>query len=180
MMVSFGCGMSALAYALSAATETAVHASRSLRGRAQVMFPDGWHLREALDLVIAYLLAVPIGLDREREDRSAGLRTFPLVALASCGFMQAGGASLMDNADATSRVIQGLTTGIGFIGAGAIIRQGGRVHGTATAAGLWVTGAIGCAVALHAYAVAIVLSLATIVTLSGLQLVKKDREPPAR
>ncbi|MCI0752488.1 MgtC/SapB family protein [Teichococcus vastitatis] len=147
------------------------------------MLPDDPQLAPALlqirDLVVAYVLALPIGWDREREDRSAGLRTFPLVALASCGFLQAAGVPADINADAVSRILQGLTTGIGFVGAGAIIRDRGRVHGTATAAGLWVTGAIGAAVALHAFAVAVMLSLATVLTLRGLQGLKPQRKDKA-
>jgi putative Mg2+ transporter-C (MgtC) family protein len=133
-------------------------------------------LGQIRDLAIAYLLALPIGWDREREDRSAGLRTFPLVALASCGFLQAAEPLLTGHPEAMARIMEGLITGIGFVGAGAIIRNGGRVHGTATAAGLWVTGAIGAAVALHAFTVAVVLSVATVATLRGLQFLKpRDR-----
>lgn len=126
--------------------------------------------------MIAYALAFPIGWDRERSARSAGIRTFPLVALASCGFLQAAAPLLAGQAGATARVMEGLITGIGFIGGGAIIRSGQKVHGTATAAGLWVTGAIGVATALHSYTVAVVLSAATILTLRGLQALKYDRD----
>ena len=73
------------------------------------------HLR---DLAIAYALAVPIGWNREREERSAGLRTFPLVAIASCGFLQPTEGLLEGHPDATARIVAGLMTGIGFIGGG--------------------------------------------------------------
>jgi putative Mg2+ transporter-C (MgtC) family protein len=100
----------------------------------------------AAALAFAYGLALPIGWDREREERSAGLRTFPLVALASCGFVQATESLIGTSPEAQARIIEGLITGIGFIGGGAIIKHGGAVQGTATAAGLWATGAIGAAV----------------------------------
>lgn len=64
-----------------------------------------------------------------------------------------------------TRVVEGLITGMGFIGGGAILRRENSVKGTATAASLWITGAIGVAVGLGSYDVAIMLSIATIVTL---------------
>ena len=125
-------------------------------------------------LAVAYVLALPIGWNREREERSAGLRTFPLVALASCGFIQAAETVLQGAPEATARVIEGLITGMGFIGGGAILRLKDSVRGTATAASLWSTGAIGTAVGLGAYDVAVVLSVVTFVTLKALTPLKRD------
>ena len=88
----------------------------------------------ALALLVAYLLAIPIGWNREREERSAGLRTFPLVAVAACGFIQAAETITADSPEAMARIIEGLITGMGFIGGGAILRQENSVKGTATAA----------------------------------------------
>ena len=120
------------------------------------------HLR---DLSIAYALARVIGWNREREARSAGLRTFPLVSIASCGFVQATEMSLGHDPEAVARVVSGIVTGIGFIGAGAIMKGGDEVRGTATAASIWATGAMGAAVALGSYHVAVALCLFTAVTL---------------
>ena len=125
-------------------------------------------------LGIAYVLAFPIGWDREQEERSAGLRTFPLVAVASCGFVQAAETVTAGNPEATARVVEGLITGMGFIGGGAILRLKDSVRGTATAASLWVTGAIGTAVGLGVYDVAVMLSVVTIVTLKALTPLKRD------
>lgn len=116
-------------------------------------------------LVFAYLLALPIGWDRERNERSAGLRTFPLVAIAACGFIQAAQTVTAGNAEATARVVEGLINGVGFIGGGAILVGKASTRGTATAASLWATGAIGAAVGLGAFDTAIVLSVATFATL---------------
>jgi putative Mg2+ transporter-C (MgtC) family protein len=127
----------------------------------------------AIALVIAYVLALPIGWDREREERSAGLRTFPLVAIASCGFVQAAETVLAGQPEATARVIEGLITGMGFIGGGAILRLKDSVRGTATAASLWATGAVGTAVGLGAYDIAALLSLATFITLKALTPLKR-------
>ncbi|WP_270934282.1 MgtC/SapB family protein [Falsiroseomonas oryzae] len=127
------------------------------------------HLR---DLAIAYALAFLIGWNREREDRSAGLRTFPLVAIAACGFIQATERMTAGEPEATARIVEGVITGMGFIGGGAILKQGGEVHGTATAAALWATGAIGVAVAVGAHDVAVVVCLFAVVTLYLLSRLK--------
>jgi putative Mg2+ transporter-C (MgtC) family protein len=127
----------------------------------------------AIALVVAYVLALPIGWDREREERSAGLRTFPLVAIASCGFVQAAETVLEGQPDATARVVEGLITGMGFIGGGAILRLKDSVRGTATAASLWATGAVGTAVGLGAYDIAALLSFVTFITLKALTPLKR-------
>ena len=129
-----------------------------------------------LVLAGAYALALPIGWDREKEARSAGLRTFPLVALASCGFIQATETLLVSSPEATARIVEGLITGIGFIGGGAILKQGSSVHGTATAASLWATGAIGTAVGLGSYDVAITIAAFTFLTLKLLPWLKRERQ----
>ncbi len=116
-------------------------------------------------LVVAYILALPIAWDRERNERSAGLRTFPLVAIAACGFIQAAETVTKENAEATARIVEGLINGVGFIGGGAILVGKASIRGTATAASLWATGAIGAAVGLGAYETAVVLSIATFATL---------------
>ena len=113
-------------------------------------------------LAVAYALAIPIGWNREREARSAGLRTFPLVAVAACGFIQASESMLAEHPEALARVLEGLITGMGFIGGGAILRHNESVKGTATAASLWITGAIGAAVGLGSYDVASLVTIATL------------------
>lgn len=110
-------------------------------------------------LAAAFVLALPIALERERATRSMGLRTFPLVALASCGYILLATHVGEDNAEAHSRVIQGLMTGIGFVGGGAIIKGDRGVQGTASAASIWTMGALGAAVAYDAFELAIPLSL---------------------
>jgi putative Mg2+ transporter-C (MgtC) family protein len=133
-----------------------------------VVLPEQRH-----PLPIAYILALPIAWNREREVRSAGLRTFPLVAVASCGFMLQG-MSVLDTTDAESRVMYGIITGIGFIGGGAILKDRGNVSGTATAASIWSTGAVGTAVAWQRYEIAVLLSLLNFLTLSIGGILKKN------
>ncbi len=115
-------------------------------------------------MIVAFGLAFPIGWDREARARSAGLRTFPLVAVASCGFMLTG-MYVLEGDNALARIIYGIVTGIGFIGGGAILKDKGSVRGTATAASIWSTGAIGVAVAWHRFEIAIVLTLLNLLTL---------------
>lgn len=125
-------------------------------------------------LLFAYALALPIGWDRERHERSAGLRTFPLVAIAACGFIQAAETVTAGNPEATARIVEGLINGVGFIGGGAILVGKASTRGTATAASLWATGAVGAAVGLGAYDTAIVLSIMTFATLRVMSNFKSD------
>ncbi|WP_409527827.1 MgtC/SapB family protein [Rhizobium sp.] len=122
-------------------------------------------LPHLIALLVAYFLALPIAWDREKNERSAGLRTFPLVAIAACGFIQAAETVTVGNAEATARIVEGIINGVGFIGGGAILIGKLGTRGTATAASIWATGAIGTAVGLGAYDTAIVLSIVTFATL---------------
>jgi len=148
-----------------------VHRSSSKDSNVIDVFSMGPH---ALAIGIAYLLAIPIGWDRERAERSAGLRTFPLVAIAACGFIEASQGITQGSPEASARIIEGIITGIGFIGGGAIIKHGTSVFGTATAASLWATGAVGVASGLGVYDVAVVISVMTFVTLRFLAPLKRE------
>jgi putative Mg2+ transporter-C (MgtC) family protein len=128
----------------------------------------------AAALAAAYALALFIGWHREKEERTAGLRTFPLVALASCGFIQATETMMTGSPESAARIVEGIITGIGFIGGGAILKQGDAVVGTATAASLWSTGAIGAAVGLGSYDVAVTIAIFTIATLYFLSAPKNN------
>ena len=124
-------------------------------------------------LGIAYLLALPVAFDREKASRSAGLRTFPLVAVAACGYTLVG-VSVLSSTDAEARVLQGLITGIGFIGGGAILKSGSNVTGTATAASIWNMGLIGIAVAFDRYEIAVLMSAINLLTLRFVRGFKID------
>ena len=118
-----------------------------------------------LYIVLAYALAFPIGWERGKNYNVAGLRTFPIVAMASCGYALAANDLPDFSSDAVSRVIQGLVAGIGFIGGGAIVKEAGTVQGVATAASIWNTGAIGIAVAYGNLDIAITLAVVNFLTL---------------
>jgi putative Mg2+ transporter-C (MgtC) family protein len=126
---------------------------------------------EVLRLAIAYTLALPVGWYREKEAHSVGVRTFPLVAMASCGYVLL--ATPLDPAG-RSRIIQGLVAGIGFIGGGAILKSEGNVHGTATAASIWTTGVLGAAVAEERYFLALTLAAVNLFTLRVLLRWKQE------
>ena len=126
-------------------------------------------------LGIAYLLAIPIAWNREKYSRSAGLRTFPIVAMSTCGYMLIG-MQVLETSDAEARVMYGIITGMGFIGGGAILKDGANVSGTATAASLWNTGAIGISVAYSRYEIALVLSLINFLILQFSRSFKRQEE----
>ncbi|MES2915491.1 MAG: MgtC/SapB family protein [Pseudomonadota bacterium] len=138
---------------------------------------NSWDTQAAIShlasLVVAYLLALPIGWNREQEERSAGLRTFPLVAMSACGFVMIAIEVIGPDSEQQSRIMDGLITGIGFIGGGAILKQGDRATGTATAASLWATGAIGAAVGYGQLDIAVILSVVTVLTLILLTPLRK-------
>jgi putative Mg2+ transporter-C (MgtC) family protein len=124
-------------------------------------------LRFILALVVSYVLVLPLGLERKRHAHAAfGLRVFPLVAIGACSYVFLGqmlfvGPDSNEQAD----VLQGLMVGIGFIGAGAILKESHDVHGLSTAASVWTTGAIGASVAYGRYALAVGLSLVNLFVL---------------
>jgi putative Mg2+ transporter-C (MgtC) family protein len=128
-----------------------------------------------LRIFVAYLLALPIGWQRERSSRALGLRTFPLVAVASCAYMLLALDIADGDANAEARVLSGLMTGIGFIGGGAILKRTSEeeIHGTSTAAGVWGTGAIGAAAAYGRWDLAAVVSLVTLATFRLLEPLKE-------
>ena len=131
--------------------------------------PELWQALQKIAFTFA--LTALIGWDREREAHSAGLRTFPIVGMASCSYILVLGPQ--PDVAAQSRVLQGLITGIGFVGGGAILKEGGNVRGTATAASVWSAGVIGASVAMGHYGVAVALALLNLFTLRALLPIKQ-------
>lgn len=127
---------------------------------------------------VAFVLALPLGWEREVAARTAGLRTFPLVALGACAYLLIGQQALGDSAEAQARILSGLLTGIGFIGGGAILKGEKDVRGIATAASLWNTGAIGAAAAYGRYELGLMLSLGNLLTLHLLRRALHRRQAP--
>lgn len=136
-------------------------------------------LEQVIRLLLAALLGAVIGFEREVHGRPAGFRTHLLVGLGSCLFVLASvhfyrayanfGGAVPFGVD-PGRVAAQVVTGIGFLGAGAIIRDKASVRGLTTAACLWVTAALGVACGIGMYAVALV---ATLISMLSLLLLKK-------
>lgn len=139
-----------------------------------MMLNDHPVLDAILRLGLAFLLVLPLGWERERRSRSAGLRTYPLLSVCVCGFLllaqrAAGGPT--EQAD----VFYGVLSGIGFVGSGAIMKSAEGASGMSTAVSLWVTGAIGAGVAYGSTLVSAALSLMSVLALWAPALVKRGQ-----
>jgi putative Mg2+ transporter-C (MgtC) family protein len=131
-------------------------------------------------MVFAALLGGVVGFDRERRGKEAGLRTHMLVALGAALFVIVPQQAGMTDAE-LSRVIQGVAAGIGFIGGGAILKlsEQGQVKGLTTAAGIWVTAALGLAAGYGRIGTAVLATLLGIGILTVLGWYERDIVPPA-
>jgi len=121
-----------------------------------------------LRLLISFILGSIVGLERERKGQSAGLRTHLLVCIGSTSIM----IFFIDYQVELARIATGIITGIGFLGAGTIIRAKEGIRGLTTAASIWVSSIIGIGVGLGFIRESIILTLFTFITLSLLKLVE--------
>ncbi len=123
-------------------------------------------LEMSLRLLLAVALGAGIGYQRERSNKPAGLRTHALICLGSALFAVVGIFGFGEGAD-PSRVAAAVVTGIGFIGAGVIVRGLREEHvvGLTTAASIWVTAAIGLACGVGMYLIAFIIAVITVVVL---------------
>lgn len=130
-------------------------------------FPDRTRLGiTVIRVIAAVLLGGFLGIERERSGKPAGFRTHMLVCLATAVVVLACTEAKM-SLDGLSRVIQGIVTGIGFIGAGSILKlsEQREIKGLTTAAGLWMTAIIGIAVGLGALGLAVIGTILTLLVL---------------
>jgi len=104
----------------------------------------------AVRLVVATVLGAVIGFERERRGRSAGIRTFAAVALGSCAFTLIS-FIVTPTGNETTRIAAQIVTGVGFLGAGVILRGRGHISGLTTSATLWATAAVGMAIGYGLY-----------------------------
>ncbi len=137
--------------------------------------------RVTLRMTVALLLGAAIGWDRERRDAEAGLRTHMLVALGAAVFVLVPAESGMGNEE-LSRIIQGLVSGIGFLGAGAVLKQSseGRIHGLTTAASIWATAAVGMAAGLGREGSAVLATGFALLVLGGIRRLEANKAQNAR
>ena len=129
-------------------------------------------------LALAAVLGAAIGLERSYRRKPAGLRTNLLITIGSAVFSILS-LELGTSAGSPDRVAAQVVTGVGFLGAGAILRSGASVHGLTTAATIWVNAAIGMAAGVGRYGVAIVSALLTLVILALLPFVERHVEKAA-
>lgn len=122
-------------------------------------------------LLMAALLGAVLGFEREHKGKAAGVRTHMLVAMGAALFVLAPGMAGAEE-DALSRVIQGIVAGIGFLGAGTILKgngiEAGHVKGLTTAAGLWMTAAIGVAAGMGREATALISTILALLVLNSM------------
>ncbi|AAY92143.1 putative Mg2+ transporter-C (MgtC) family protein [Pseudomonas protegens] len=133
-----------------------------------------------LRLLVAALLGGILGFEREHQGKAAGVRTHMLVAMGAALFVLVPSLSGAQ-ADAMSRVLQGVIAGIGFLGAGTILKgreedQGQHVKGLTTAAGLWMTAAIGVAAGMGREATAVLSTLLALMVFSLMPLIVRRLE----
>ncbi|WP_313400235.1 MgtC/SapB family protein [Stenotrophomonas sp.] len=127
-------------------------------------------------LATAIVLGGLLGLERERKGRAAGLKTHILVSVGSALFVLAPLQMGISGADVT-RVMQGIVSGIGFLGAGAILKLDNeeRIQGLTTAAGIWMTAAIGMAAGMGMEMVAFITTIAALAVVSMLPKLMPDK-----
>ena len=139
-----------------------------------------WLRDDLIPMVVSLVLGTLVGLERQMGRKPAGLRTHALVCLGSTMFVLTtkhavaafGGESL----DA-SRIVHGVVTGVGFLGAGSIMRTEGFVFGLTTAASVWMVAAIGVSVGVRAYPLAAVGTVLALIVLEGYRWIERRLAP---
>lgn len=131
-------------------------------------------------LGVAAGLALVLGLERELRGKAAGLRSHMLVALGAAAFLIVGLEILYATAEGDpsaridpTRIVEGVIGGIGFLGAGSIIRSGTSVHGITTGASIWLAGAIGIAAGVHNFPLATMVTVMALVIMSVLGAIER-------
>ena len=133
-------------------------------------------MQDLIAMMVSTVLGTLVGFERQMGRKPAGLRTHTLVCLGSTMFvlltvhaLREFGSSSLD----PTRIIHGVVTGVGFLGAGSIMRQEGYVHGLTTAASIWMVAAIGTAVGVHAYMLATIGTVLALIVLEGFRWLEK-------
>ena len=131
----------------------------------------GVYVEEAGQISAAFIVGAILGIEREFRSKPAGFRTMILISVGSCLYTilskEVGGIGASD------RIASNIVTGIGFIGAGVIFKEGISVNGLTTAALIWVTAALGMAIGYHNYPVAVVVTVVVVVALFVLKPVQR-------
>ena len=129
------------------------------------------YMEEAAQVSVAFVIGAILGIEREFRSKPAGFRTMILICVGSCVYTilskELGGLSSSD------RIASNIVTGIGFIGAGVIFKEGISVNGLTTAALIWITAALGMAIGYHNYPLAIVVTIIVVIALFVLEPVHR-------
>jgi putative Mg2+ transporter-C (MgtC) family protein len=137
-------------------------------------------MQDVIAMLVSTVLGTAVGWERQIGHKPAGLRTHTLVCMGSTLFVLLTIHAARDfgggNVDPT-RIIHGVVTGVGFLGAGSIIRQEGFVHGLTTAASIWMVAAIGVAVGVHAWGLAITGTVLALMVLEGYLWIERWLSP---
>lgn len=134
-----------------------------------------------LRLSVAAGLAFFLGIERELRGKPAGLRSHMLVSLGAATFIIVGMSILFATAEGDpsaridpTRIVEGVIGGIGFLGAGSIIRSGGSIQGITTGATIWLAGAIGVAAGINNFALAAMVTVMALIVMTGLGWVERE------
>ena len=129
-----------------------------------------------LSVILATIFGALIGLEREFHGKAAGLRTNILICLGAAVFTIISRQMTTGTEDSVTRIAAQIVTGVGFLGAGAIIQDRGGVHGLTTAATIWLVASIGMACGAHLYQLALITTLIAIIVLIGLAKLARTLE----
>ncbi|GAC1667126.1 MAG: hypothetical protein PVS3B2_05480 [Candidatus Dormibacteraceae bacterium] len=126
-----------------------------------------------LRLVVALVLGLLLGTEREVRGHPAGIKTMGLIAIGACMFTALGLLPAFGRNEDPTRIAAQIVTGVGFLGAGAILRQGDNVHGLTTAASIWVAASVGMAVGFGYYWIATFTTILVIAMLVALRPIEE-------
>lgn len=129
------------------------------------------YYQEIGQITVAFVIGAIIGIEREFRSKPAGFRTMILISVGSCLYTIL--SKEMGSPGSTDRIASNIVTGIGFIGAGVIFKEGISVNGLTTAALIWVTAALGMAIGYNDYPVVIAVSIIVVITLFVLEPVQR-------
>jgi putative Mg2+ transporter-C (MgtC) family protein len=131
---------------------------------------------DIISIILATLLGAAIGLERELSGKAAGLRTNVLICLGAAVFTIISREIVSQTDGSIARIAAQIVTGVGFLGAGAIIQDRGGVHGLTTAATIWLVASIGMACGAHLYLLGVITTFIAIIVLIGLAKLGKPLE----
>ena len=135
---------------------------------------------DVVSIILAVVFGAAIGLEREVSGKSAGLRTNVLICLGAAVFTIISKQIGSGQQDSLTRIAAQIVTGVGFLGAGAIIQDRGGVHGLTTAATIWLVASIGMACGARLYLLAVISTLVAVAVLIGLKQLGKHLEHHTR